>query len=122
MKQLFTSIYVVVLFCGLTVKVQVQGRTEERLHISGDNAASDNYSYLFDYSDIFNHTANKETGQRLVQRLFPTVLKFPFGESFAEKCAEIIRNNEIATNLYITEFQILRFEGPDIIHPFNYFW
>lgn len=122
MKLFVASIYlIVVVLSGLTFNRQ----TKRLLKYQGDVA--ENYASGFlvssnDLSDILNFGVNKETNQNVIQSEFPFGNKYRFGNPFTEKYAELTKKNEIADYLFVAEFKIVRFEGPDIIHPFNYFW
>jgi hypothetical protein len=122
MKQLIASLFIgFVLFFGLKDGGKAQRETEKQNQITGQSS-SDNCYYSRGYSDIFNIASIKETSQSLTIRLLHSFQRFPFCASFTEKSTELTKKNEISDYFYIAECLIIRFEGPDIIHPYNYFW
>ncbi|MCF8371940.1 MAG: hypothetical protein K9H64_09975 [Bacteroidales bacterium] len=122
MKKNITYIYLLILlFVGLNIESQAQEIKEKQNQITGQTTSANN-CYMTGYYDFFNHDANMKTSQQLVQHILPSFQKFPFGVLFNEKVAELFRNRKILKYILIAKFQVVRFEGPDIIHPFNYFW
>jgi hypothetical protein len=88
---------------------------EKSMHQPEDSITSGSPWFL-------NHAADKETGQRLIQPLYPTTQNSPDCKLSKDETAEIKRKNETADYLNHSECLIVRFERFDIIHPFNYFW
>lgn len=122
MKRFVAFIYLVVLlFIGLNIEVPTQEKKEKQNQIA-DQTSSVNNCYLTGYYNGFNHDADMKTSQRLAQRILPTFQKFPFSNLFNERIADLLRSKKISKYIFIAKFQVIRFEGPDIIHPFNYFW
>jgi hypothetical protein len=122
MKQLIASVFIgFTLFFGLKDGGLAQRECEKQNQITGQSS-SGNCIYSRGYSDVFNNVSIKETGQSLIIRLLHSFQRFPFCDSFAEKSIDLAKNNEISDYFFIAEFLIIRFEGPDIIHPYNYFW
>ncbi len=122
MKQLIASLFIgFVLFSGLKNWGQAQSETEKQNQITG-HWSSDNFFYSSGYPVVFNNASIKETGQNLTIRLLHSFQRFPFHDSNTEKSTELTKKNEISDYFYISECLIIRFEGPDIIHPYNYFW
>lgn len=122
MKLFVALVYlIVVVLSGLTYNSQDQMLLKQH----GDNQTNYASGFLVGspgLSDMINFGVNKENNQNVLQREFQLGNKFRFGNLLAEKFAELAKKNEIANYLYVAEFKIARFEGPDIIHPFNYFW
>lgn len=122
MKLFVASVYfIVVVLSGFTFN----GQTRLQLNQPGDSELNNTSGFFVGsngLSDILNFALNKETNQNVLQREFQLSNKFRLDNLFTKKFAELTKKNEIANYLYVAEFKIVRFEGPDIIHPFNYFW
>lgn len=56
------------------------------------------------------------------ERLYPTVARYRCVKTTTVKVAENIRSSTQADYIFIAEFRVIRFEGPDIIHPYFYSW
>lgn len=122
MKQFLAVIYLIILlFVGLNVEIQAQEKKETSNQIAGQ-AASVNYSCLTCYYNAFKSDAKLEIQQQFAQSVLSSFKKVPYAELFNEKIAELLRNQKTSKYLFFAKFQVIRFEGPDIIHPFNYFW
>ncbi len=122
MKQFIASVFIgFILFFGLKDGGPAQREIEKQYQITGQSS-SGNCIYSRGYSDVFNNASIKETGQSLILRVFQSYQRFPFVDSFTEKSIELAKKIEISDYFYIAECLIIRFEGPEIIHPFNYFW
>lgn len=72
--------------------------------------------------DLTRYDADREPDISFAQHLLPSVNKFSLPAVFAGKHAENLRKCTISDYIYSSEFQVIRFEGADIIHPFNCFW
>jgi hypothetical protein len=121
MKQFF--ILAGMLFLCFVIKVPgiAQAETRHIESIAVESSASDNLFLISGTSDLSNHSAKQENGPSF-QPLFPTPQKFCCGGLLLNENAELKRKSEISNYVLIAEYQIVRFEGKDIIHPFNYFW
>lgn len=122
MKWFFISVGIILLCFVSNVQGFAHKETKHTINIALDSSTSDNPFIISDASDLFNHTANNENGQRSFQRLFPTSQKFFFGGLLLNENDELKRKSEISNYVFIAECHIVRFEGSDIIFPFNYFW
>lgn len=117
MKRFFLLITAVL----LSVFTNIQGVVpSETTH--SNIAVSYNDYIISGVSDIFHHVANNENVQPTLPQLFPTISKFRFAGFSVESETGINREREISKYIVYAECHILRFEGPDIIYPFNYFW
>lgn len=122
MKQFIAPIYLlVILFVGLNIEVPTQEKKDKQNQIAGQICSIDNY-FLTGYYHAFDHDANMITSQNLGQRILPSIQKFPISTLSNEKIAELLRNLKISKYIFIAKFEVIRFDGSDIIHPFNYFW
>ncbi len=122
MKQFIVFIYLLILlFIGLNIEMPTQEKKDKQKQIARQISSVDNYCFT-GYYDGFGNDANMRTSQNLVQRILPSFQKFPFSTFFNKKIAELLRNIKISKYIFIAKSQVIRFEGPDIIHPFNYFW
>lgn len=122
MKWFFKWGSIIVLCFVINVQGFAQEETKHNKIITLESSASDNQFIISEASGLFNHVANRENGQRLFQRLFPTFQKFLYGRLLLNENAELNRTNEMSNYVFFTECHIVRLEGTDIIHPFNYFW
>lgn len=73
-------------------------------------------------SDIFNLPADWEDRQQTFRTLYPAIQKSPSAGRSVDDDAGSIRKSEISTYVFYAEYHIPRFEGADIIYPFNCFW
>lgn len=122
MKLFVASVYfIVVVLSGFTFNAQ----TRLQLNQPGDSELNNTSGFFVGtngLSEIINFALNKETNQNVFQRDFPFGNKFRLDNLLIRKFAELTKKNEITEYLYVATCKIIRFEGPDIIHPFNYFW
>jgi hypothetical protein len=122
MKQFFASVFIIVIiFCGLNFELQLQKTPKQQDNIS-EHLVPEMYFISSDNFDGLNYFAVKKNISSIVQRLLPSNDKFHFSDIFNEKNSESIINNNISDYIFIAECNVNRFEGPDIIYPFNYFW
>lgn len=122
MKQYITSLFlVIILLGGLSFDRQCRISTENQGNIA-DHSASEQLFYSADYYDIANQAVNTDPTQSLVQHLPSFSHKKPIGDLSTEKSIELTNNKKTSVYLYVAKCHLIRFEGPDIIHPFNYFW
>ena len=121
MKLFFAGVlWVLVLLTGGTVPAQ-PAETKSILCQKSSLPAHDHFIYSSSYSGIFNSAVNEEN-QASGQQLAPSFNRIPSSPRLTEKYAESIRNHEISGYICLALFHIKRFEGPGIIHPFDYFW
>jgi hypothetical protein len=73
-------------------------------------------------SDFHNIAINEVTFINPLTGSRESFQKFPFSAAFTEKKIEKCLKDKISDYLFITECRTIRLEGPDIIHPFDYFW
>jgi len=122
MKQFIASIYIVIIFfCGLTFERQSRIQLENKGNITG-HSTSEPILYSTNFYDISNLAVNNESNQSLITHLLSFSHKNPFGNLSTKRSVELTNNNKISVYLYIAKCHVVQFEGPDIIHPFNYFW
>jgi len=118
MKQFLYTI-ILITFFGFNTKI-----IEAKETIQGNciiNSASENH-YIFCSSDFFTHTAGKENWQYSFQRIFPKLFKLSANTYLSVTKTGLLNSACINQCIVKSEYQITRFEGVDIIHPFNYFW
>ena len=99
-----------------------QIEAKENIHDNFVAYAASEYQYISYPSDFFNHAASQENWQYSFQRLFPTLYKFSLNTHLSNCRSGLHRSVSINSFVVKTENHIMRFEGIDIIHPFNYFW
>jgi len=82
------------------------------------SSASDHQFILAEASGSVYDGINRNDEQHSIPRLYPTSQKHPLGapDIWSNK------NNEISVTVIFAENHIVRLDGPDIIHPFHYFW
>lgn len=122
MKQFLASlIFAMVLSLGLAVGGQT------RVSIAPQQDAIAGYTVM-DHPcfasglDLFNEAEGRETSQDPSRHPFPFPWKSSLISPFTEKYPELLKKSEISNYIYAAECHVVRFEGPGIIHPFNYFW
>ena len=120
--RFITYHYIIILCFAFNVHVHAQEQAIQYHDISVEYSASDNLFIISGSCGLLNQTANKETGQPIIQRLLPSVKKFTFSVFSTNEYAEQNRKNKVAHHILIAKNQVIRLEGTDIIHPFNYFW
>ncbi len=108
-------------FGGLILNSQMQNLVKSQ-EISTGISTSGYVVGSFDYSTIFSFALNKESTQVVDIQEFPSFKKHLLNVLIAEKNAEQSNNSRIPSYLFFAECKITRLAGPDIIHPFNYFW
>ncbi|MFH0757474.1 MAG: hypothetical protein V2B15_09320 [Bacteroidota bacterium] len=121
MKRFFILAGLFFLCFVFNVRGFAHAETRHIGNIAVESSASDNPIIVSGTSDLFNPSANKEN-ESAFQRLFPTLQKFLYGGLLQDEYAELKKKSEISNYVAIAEYHIVRFEGKDIIHPFNYFW
>ncbi len=122
MNRPVSFVFIIAMCFTLNVNGHSIDKSKHQYDLSIDFSASENLSITSGSHGLFNNAADKETGQRLIQPLYPTIQKSPYGNLPKDGYAEITRKNETASYIYNSECLIVRFERFDIIHPFNYFW
>ena len=122
MRQVTASVFVMmVLMSGLNSEKILQGlsdqsgRAEHRSEHGGNVFSSDPTG-----SDPAITGEERKTGPAV--RLYPSMAGFRCIKTATSKVAENIRSNAQADYVSIAEQKVLRFEGPDIIHPYYYSW
>ena len=86
------------------------------------DSASEHQYILTSASDLFNHTACRETWQYSFQRLLPTFHKYSIIGDLSETETGLPRKSKINSYVAYAENHIIRLEVTDIIHPYDYFW
>lgn len=122
MKWLFLLIGVILLCFVSDVQEFAHEEARDTIKIGLDSSATDNSFAISEVLGLLDRAANRGNGQHLFQRLFPVAHKFYFGGFLLSKNAELIRKGKIVNYIQSTESNIVRFCGPSIIYPFNYFW
>lgn len=118
MKQ-FLYILLLIVFFGFNAQRIEAKETIQDNYIP--NSASE-YQYISCLSDFFNPIASNESWQYSSQSLFPTLSNFLVKTDLFNSKNGLIRGGSTNRCVVNSETQITRFEGVDIIHPFNYFW
>ncbi|HER08701.1 MAG TPA: hypothetical protein ENO20_07300 [Bacteroides sp.] len=122
MKQFAAAAYIaVIVFTGFDLRGNTQ-RSAGQQDSNISHTASETCFYSSGYKDLTRYDANREPDISFAQHLLPSVNKFSLPAVFAGKHAENLRKCTISEYIYSSEFQVVRFEGPDINHPFNCFW
>ena len=122
MKQYISSLFFVIIFLGGLSFDRHSRIPIENPGIIDGYAVSELLFFSVDYSGITNVAVNTDPNQSLIQHLLSFSHKKPIGTRSIEKSVELTNNTKTSVNLYISKCHLIRFDGPDIIHPFNYFW
>ena len=122
MKQFIASTYLVcIFFCGWTFNKQNPNQIGDQNSIStylslGKIIFSDDFYYCPNFPNI-------EGSERELTQTFASLKhKFPLNGLSEQRNLELLYNKKIAECLLHSKCFGILFEGPDIIHPFNYFW
>ena len=121
MKQ-FIWVYIVVLIISVS---QFTNRNGNNKGAFIESYFSDKQSLISISSILFSEEielANKENHHQCRPQLSLKKQKFVNEKILAERVSELNRNSKMTNYIFISECQINRLEGNDIIHPFNYFW
>jgi hypothetical protein len=122
MRQVAASVFVIIIvITGLDSNKMLQGSSEQP---SRTEHHSDPGGYLFSFDPIRTGPAitSEEMKTGAAECLYASVDRYRCARATRVKAAESIRSNAQADYIFIAEQQVIRFEGPDIIHPYYYSW
>jgi len=110
-----------ILLIGTTSVAQSGNRIQPQSEMTGYGIPG-YFIYSSWYYGLLNSAVNEEENNGTGQRLNPSFQRIPSSARLIEKYTESIRNTKISGYISIARYQIIRLEGPAIIHPFDYFW
>lgn len=118
MNQFIYKIFLIAFFCFIVQNITAEKAVQDNkiLYSNTEN------QYISCSSDFFNHSANKENRHYSFQRLFPNPQKFSVNSELSDTKTEVLNSASINRCIAKSKNQIIKFDGVDIIHPFNYFW
>ena len=122
MKRILISLLLAAfLLCGLNA----EGRTQERVVLK-DNVSGLPLPVRLFYSpgfpDLCRDAADQRSHQDYMRRLLPCFLRSPFRDASDNTRSESTDDLKVSGSVDNSEILVIKLEGPDIIHPFDYFW
>ena len=122
MKHLAATIYLgLTLFLVLNIGGYAHGLVL-RPNQNAERIFTDNIFLPSGSTIILNDPSGKVSGSNNLKRPPISSYKLSSVGFSSYKAFKFAINNELSLYLYFTKCFDIQLEGPDIIHPFNYFW